>query len=148
MTVLGWPHIAKEKPQNRWLKELGKRLKVCRNRLGLTQVDLSERLDVSRQAIGLWEVGITAPSDQHKIVLAALYGVSVDWLLGREKRIAEDRPVYAVRLDRAAVTGEIKDIVDAAGEALSVKELRRIRDQVRFMVNQAHCEAGGGGIVT
>ena len=64
--------------------------------MALTQAEVAEELTISREAISLWETGSTAPSDQHKVELAALYNVSVDWLLSGDRHIGEHQAIYKV----------------------------------------------------
>ena len=134
MIILSGSPVAKRKANDQWLRALGERLRACRDWMGMTQMELAELLGVSPQAVGLWETGISSPSDEHKLSLAVLYDVSLDWLLGREQQVAEGRTPYDVRL---VVVEEFKDIVEIAEEELSVGELRRVRDIVRLIVQQA-----------
>ena len=63
------------------------RLKLMRSRMGLTQEDVAEKVGVSRQAVAKWEKGETLPDIESCIKLADLFGVSLDYLVGR----AEER---------------------------------------------------------
>lgn len=56
----------------------------CRRRLGLSQEQLAERLGVSRQAVSKWETGEAAPELGKLAQLAAVFGVTADWLLSEE----------------------------------------------------------------
>ena len=76
------------------------RLKELRNKKEWSQRDLSLRIDVIQQTIASWEKGKGSPDDTTKIRLADLFGVSLDYLLGRtddpnlfqrDKNIAELR---------------------------------------------------------
>lgn len=60
---------------------LAMRLAKARKDLHLTQADAAESLGVSFQAVSQWERGETWPDIQKLPELAALYGVSTDWLL-------------------------------------------------------------------
>lgn len=65
---------------------LSERLAVTRKERNLTQRKVAELLNVSFQAVSLWERGETSPDIDKLAELAALYQVSVDWLLmGIEK---------------------------------------------------------------
>lgn len=44
---------------------------------GWTQDELAERLDVTRAAVSYWESGERAPTDEHKLIIAALFNVAV-----------------------------------------------------------------------
>lgn len=60
---------------------LAMRLAKARKDLHLTQADAAESLGVSFQAVSQWERGETWPDIQKLPEIAALYGVSTDWLL-------------------------------------------------------------------
>lgn len=60
-----------------------------RKRLGLSQEGLAERLSVSRQAVSKWESAQAMPDIERVVELAALFGVSTDYLLKDE---AESSP--------------------------------------------------------
>ena len=63
---------------------LGERIAQKRKELGLSQEALGEKLCVSRQAIYKWESDTTLPEIEKLVALAALFEVSVGWLLGVE----------------------------------------------------------------
>ena len=64
----------------------GQRVAQKRKELGLSQEGLGERLGVSRQAIYKWEADAAMPEIDKLITLSRLFGVSVGWLLGEERR--------------------------------------------------------------
>lgn len=64
----------------------------CRRRLGLSQEQLAERLGVSRQAVSKWETGEAAPELGKLAQLAAVFGVTADWLLSEEETIPQAAP--------------------------------------------------------
>ena len=68
------------------------RLAKIRKEKGFTQSEVAERLNISTQAVSLWERGETAPEIDRLTDLAALYQVSLDWLLAgkREERVLAD----------------------------------------------------------
>ena len=61
----------------------GEKLQRLRARKGLSQDALAELLDVSRQAVSKWERDETMPDPDKIVVLADLFGVTTDYLLGR-----------------------------------------------------------------
>ena len=64
------------------LEDLGKRIRGRREKRGLKQGDIASALQVSPQAVSKWERGENAPDITLLGRLAALLGVTVDWLLG------------------------------------------------------------------
>lgn len=62
---------------------LGDRIKYHRKRLGMTQEQLAQHMGVSTQAVSKWENNLSCPDISVLPELAALFGISVDELLGR-----------------------------------------------------------------
>jgi transcriptional regulator with XRE-family HTH domain len=62
--------------------EIANKLLALRKKNNLSQEELAEKLGVSRQAISKWERGETSPDTDNLILLANLYRVSLDELLG------------------------------------------------------------------
>lgn len=63
---------------------IGDILKRERKKRHLTQSDIGMQLGVSQQAVAKWENNSTEPRMQDLLTLAAIYNVTVDYLLGRE----------------------------------------------------------------
>lgn len=61
------------------------RIKLLREKRGLTQAELAKQLGVTRSGVNAWEMGISVPSTQYIVELAQYFGVSADYLLGLEK---------------------------------------------------------------
>jgi transcriptional regulator with XRE-family HTH domain len=59
-------------------------LNELRKSRGLSQQALCEKLNLSRGTYSLWETGKRRPELDSLIRLADFYGVSVDYILGRE----------------------------------------------------------------
>ncbi len=55
--------------------------RIFRKKSGLTQEDVAEKLGVTRQAVAKWERGETSPDVEFCIMLAEIYGTTVDALL-------------------------------------------------------------------
>ncbi|MBR5445356.1 MAG: helix-turn-helix domain-containing protein [Clostridia bacterium] len=64
----------------------------CRKKAGLSQDALAEKLDVSRQAVSKWENGEAIPETAKLPSLAAVFGVSIDWLLSDAEPEEEEVP--------------------------------------------------------
>lgn len=60
---------------------LGERIKGKREQMGWTQAQLAEKAGVSRQSIGSWEANRAMPDSDKLVILAGLFGCSVDSLL-------------------------------------------------------------------
>lgn len=62
---------------------LGKRIAAQRKRLGLTQEQLAEKLGITAQAVSKWENDLSCPDISVLPLLADIFGISTDELLGR-----------------------------------------------------------------
>lgn len=62
--------------------DLPQNLKHFRVKNNFSQGDLAEKLNVSRQAVSRWETGKTQPDLETIKIIAELYGVTIDELLG------------------------------------------------------------------
>ena len=60
------------------------RLIELREEKGLSQNQLSKELNISQAAISKWEAGVSKPNIDCLITLADFFGVSTDYLLGRD----------------------------------------------------------------
>ncbi|MDD4851529.1 MAG: helix-turn-helix domain-containing protein, partial [Gemmiger sp.] len=59
---------------------LNEKLKELRHSKGISQEKAAELIGVSRQAVAKWESGQTLPSSENLILLASVYGISLDEL--------------------------------------------------------------------
>lgn len=73
--------ISKTRRQIR--QNLGRSLRAARAFAGGSQAGAAAALEVTRNTVGLWERGAREPGAVDLLVLATLYGVSVDALVGR-----------------------------------------------------------------
>ena len=58
------------------------RIKYLRESKNYTQADLAKQLGITRSSVNAWEMGISVPSTQYIVELAAIFKVSTDYLLG------------------------------------------------------------------
>lgn len=65
---------------NKKLQTIGNRIKISREKLGLSQSDLSRAMHLSRTMCGQWERGVANPSTLHLSKLADILGVSFEYL--------------------------------------------------------------------
>lgn len=64
---------------------LGSQIKELRLAFGWSQVELARRLNISKQTVSNWENDNIQPSVEMLVRVADTFGVSADYLLGREK---------------------------------------------------------------
>ena len=65
--------------------KLNEKIIYCRKKAGYSQEALAEKLSVSRQAVSKWETGESMPELNKLAALAALFGVTADWLISEEE---------------------------------------------------------------
>ena len=78
--------------------KLADRLVELRKQNKLSQEALAEKLGLSRQAISKWERAEASPDTDNLIALASLYGISLDELLGGEKKAEKGVPAEETSL--------------------------------------------------
>lgn len=61
-------------------------LKIERIKAGLTQKEVAEKLNVSINTVSNWETGAKKITVDKLLTLADMFGVSTDYLLGRENK--------------------------------------------------------------
>ena len=71
---------------------LNEKIRQLREASGFTQVELAKVLSVSKQAVSNWENNNILPSIEMLIRIADFFGVTTDYLLGKEQvcRISVD----------------------------------------------------------
>jgi len=62
--------------------EVGKRIRLQRNILGLTQGALGNKIDISQGRVSAWESGTQVPGGESILKMARLFKTSCDYLLG------------------------------------------------------------------
>jgi transcriptional regulator with XRE-family HTH domain len=98
---------------------VGERIKLARQKNGLTQKALAKKLGVTSGAVGQWEIG-GAPATERLVMVADCLGVSLDWLLGR---LPADKP--------SAVGADMDEDLQLLEEA------RRLGVDLRMVVAEA-----------
>ena len=79
------------------------RLKALRLEVNLTQKETAEKIGISQQAYADWEKGKKNPTQERLPILAGLFNVSTDYLLGHSdnRTIEEDELAEVSMLFRA-----------------------------------------------
>jgi transcriptional regulator with XRE-family HTH domain len=78
---------------------IGKKIKLRRSELDLTQEQLGEMIGVTKVSICNWEKGIKFPSTENLIEMSKVLNVSIDYLIGNDQYvIAEGDKNYPVTM--------------------------------------------------
>lgn len=78
------------------------KIKMLREKRGITQADLAKQLGLTRAGVNAWEMGISVPSTAYVVELALFFGVSTDYLLDLKKTATvsveglDDREISAI----------------------------------------------------
>lgn len=81
---------------------LGGRITLLRRGCGWSQTELARRLHISPSAVGMYEQGRREPSLQGLVELAAVFGVTTDYLLTGKPASEQDSCNVAKLLTQAA----------------------------------------------
>lgn len=114
----------------------GSRLRAARQGRGYTQEDAAKQIDgLTASALSNYERGVRDPDTERLARLAALYGVTVDWLLGK-KAGPEILPMYLdhlspgmqafVRREVAAGCPWLHVIREIVEKGLTVQEIEQV----------------------
>lgn len=99
---------------------VGENIKSLRKSHNITQEELAEMLGISCQSVSRWELGTCYPDMEQLPVLAEIFQVSVDKLLGVDA-IMEEKKVneYLARFQAAINQGKIDDCIAIAREGVA-----------------------------
>ena len=80
------------------MNEMGNKIAAKRKDLGMTQIDFAEKLNVTRQTVSRWEAGTVMPDIEKIPDIAAVLGVSCDFLLKDD--VDEEEPAISKGVGR------------------------------------------------
>ena len=118
---------ARKKPQQtpeNSFSVIGKSLQSIRKRRGFTQKGLGERIGVTREAIAAYEAGRSHLVDTTLLDIAAVLRVSVNEILGLERR-AIDPPVISRRWAKRMA------VIESLPESVKKHILRTLDDVIK-----------------
>jgi len=93
---------------------LGRKVRKLRKDAGLSQEELAQRLFVSRQVISKWERDRGTPDIQNLQIIANLFNVSVDSLLGDDEHHAAPIARTPITIADWDAEGKLRGKFDAA----------------------------------
>lgn len=122
-------------------KEMGRRLRQARERVGLSQEEVAEKLGVDRVTVTQWESGRRRPSHDHLIRLAELYRTTTDALLGVSSTSRDDVGVRDATNELTLEERLMRVLEDLAASLREREETERIRvEKVEAVRAQAEAE--------
>lgn len=100
---------------------LGERIALLRRSRGWSQTELARQLHISASAVGMYEQGRREPSLEGLVELAAVFGVSADYLLtGRPLTKADEAVLEDMVSDRCSGSRGRKRVCGFSREELQV----------------------------
>ena len=100
----------------------GYRLAELRHEHDMSQEQLGKILNVSAHTISSYERGKTSPSDEDKVIIAKLFDVSLDYLLGVvDVPCSYRREAFPIRLPRRVSEDDLRKIQEYVDYVLAVK---------------------------
>lgn len=92
---------------------IGERLQELHRDRGVSQAQLTKILGVSHYTISSYECNRSAPDDNSKIIIAKLFDVSVDYLIGMiDEPLSFNRNKHCIFLSQTFGKDEYSDICD------------------------------------
>ena len=85
---------------------LGDRIALLRRGMGWSQTELAQRLHISASAVGMYEQGRREPSLEGLVELAAVFGVSADYMLTGKPLTPTDQAAVERLLTGHALAGK------------------------------------------
>lgn len=85
---------------------LSQKLKELRLNKGITQTEFAETFNIANGTVGNWETGKREPDYEMLSRIADFYGVTVDYLLGRDQKA---KPAENDRLEENTILLAMRD---------------------------------------
>jgi len=107
-------------------QQIGKRFRLIREKIGITQSDLGEKLGIQFQHVSKYERGETVPTWENLIKLNELYEVNINWLLTGKGKMFLSPITYSTQEREASEF--VKDLDADSQIDEIVEELRNDHD--------------------
>lgn len=97
---------------------LGERLRIARERKGLTQIQVKEKTNINNKTLSGYENNVSEPDTRTLVALAELYEVSYKWLLTGEGKIDNESSDWDSKLpdltekDERDIAEELEKIIN------------------------------------
>lgn len=108
---------------------IGKRLIELRNKKKMTQKDIANKLKISRSTYSNYESDFREPDFKNVEILADIFEVSVDYLLGRDEK--NNNP----SIEEAERDKENKDLSDLIINIKDPIKKEQAKSYLRFLAN-------------
>ena len=99
---------------------IANRLYEYRRKNNLSQEELAEKIGVSRQAVSKWERAEASPDTDNLILLAKLYGVSLDELLNSDPQAQAKKNQEKITGDRVSISPKGIHVTEEDGNQVHI----------------------------
>lgn len=111
---------------------LGKNIKNCREKRGLSQPQLADRLGISFKTISSWEIDRTEPNIGMLIKMAAIFNITVDDLVGKDISTNLEK-ISILAYDGSDTTKQeiantLKEVLDKTDDPNTLELLKNVLD--------------------
>lgn len=100
----------------------GNIIKEFRKEICITQEELGKKLGVSKQTVNAWERGVSEVSNNTLVALTSLFPVTMDYLLGMNRRNHITNRLKALREENGMNQSELGKLLNVQGAAISKYE--------------------------
>ena len=118
---------------------LAERLKRARENANFTQLDVKKGTGINNKSISNWEHEVSSPSPEDLKILAELYGVTTDYLIGHTPSFSfsspQSPPTNATRQEQRDLDVFLKDsevIFDGTSYKLSREEKAMVHKALEY----------------
>ncbi|MCL2548234.1 MAG: helix-turn-helix domain-containing protein [Symbiobacteriaceae bacterium] len=114
--------------------KIGKLIAELREKASLSQEDMAGKLEVSQATVASWEQGLTMPDISYLPLLADLFGITIDELLGRQQ---------GSHIISQVAAGHVAELVQE--QPISVAEFRHVEPLLKPKQLEELSDALAGG---
>lgn len=108
------------------MNNLAKNIKLLRTSKGWTQIELAEKLGTNQQAITSYENDQSKPPIERLPVLASLFDISIDELLGVKTISIQNTRTRKHKNSRAAKIQELFDKLSPEEQRTTLKQIKAL----------------------
>lgn len=98
---------------------VGQRLQYLRKKRKLPVQSIIDRLDIARSTYTGWELGRRTPKGESLVILADIFGTTVDYITGKTDDESPVQTNVKEVLETKRITWDGKDITEDQAEAIS-----------------------------
>ncbi len=113
------------------IEDFKERLKNLRKSKNLKQSELAKILNIGRSTVSMWETGMNIPSIDVADKIADIFGVSVDYLLGRTNKPSYEDTAFNIQ---DFLPEDVKEKLSALENSPTPEYLEKVGE---FLINLA-----------